>query len=121
VILPREGVHHYGPNGEIVEYAPVNDGDATARAEKAEADCSQERVWRQQYMELADKLEQQRDKAQDDCAVMRSELAEARRQVEELALVCACNVLVVGGMNRAWTAAHWREWSANEARKGLTP
>ena len=55
---------------------------ATARAEKAEAEIAQERTWRQQYMELADKLEQQRDKAQADCAAMRSELAEARRQVD---------------------------------------
>ena len=36
--LPREGVHHYGQNGEIVEYAPVKEVSVSEIIDEADAD-----------------------------------------------------------------------------------
>ena len=99
---------------------------ATARAEQAEKERDQEAAWKRQYLELADKLEQQRDKAQEDCdnaqqAATRiaemhdkvcSELAEARRQVYALCRRLAEPV----EYHLSMTVGQWRDWSANEAR-----
>ena len=129
MILPREGVHHYGPNGEIVEYAPVTRDGSCGKCERlqrelsaanADADKCHREVGLlqidvakkdQKIMELSGELSSETARAEQ----AEKERDEARRQVRVL-----YDKLAANDVPFYRSADYFVEWSADEARKGAT-
>jgi len=146
VTLPREGVHHYGPGGEIVEYVPVKDGTVSdtpitdRNRQRPEAMVDDGEVLWAVGADVAEELELELSASRkahqyalgqvaqgaEIITNLERELAEARRQVEALAALfdndsacLACPLDGEGRCNQGGSCGEMvKEWAANEARKG---